>query len=132
MRPETDFDLAGKSFSTAIKICTIIGLILMIISGSLYFLGVNPFLHLEYVFNHWDKSSHDFWNELSSRNANPHDWFLLNISKTDSLSIIGIIILTISPLTALISILNKVNKIYLFMTIILIIQLVFSIFKPFI
>lgn len=132
MQSEKGFDKAGKSFSTAIKVCTITGLIVMIIFGFLYFIGMNPLIDLMYTINNWDKTSDNFWRELSAGKEYPRTWFLVSIGKTDSLSIMGIIILTLSPLFALISILNKVDKIYRYMIILLIIELAFSIIKPFI
>ena len=125
-------DPTDIAFAKAIKICTLVSIIIVIFFGLLYLAGINPFLDPSLATKHWGKPASQFWKVTKGSEINDYSWFLGHINFMDSLSMIGISLLSLTPLLCIIIITPRVRKVYALLFFILIAELIFSIIMPFI
>ncbi len=129
---EVEVDSTDFMFSKIMKICTLIGLVILIICGVMYLAGINPYLDTSSVVKHWEKPAGQFWKDIKNIKINDYSWFLFNLNHTDSFAMIGISLLSLTPLVSIIFILPKSGKVYTVLLLILIAEYIFSIIRPFI
>ncbi|MBE0479140.1 hypothetical protein IBX65_08520 [Candidatus Aerophobetes bacterium] len=129
-REKESVDAMSIIFSRAIKIGTWIGLAVMILFGLLYLVGINSYLDISCVANHWEKPATLFWQEVKGVQINDYSWFLLNLSFMDSLSMIGIFLLALTPLISVLLMIPKAQGIYKVFLSILTAELAFCIIIP--
>jgi len=119
------------SFAKSMEIITWIGIIGMLTFGVLYLIGISSFVEVKDAINYWNLSTIDFWKEIKGMEISGYGWFLNNLSAMDSLSMLGICILSIAPLVAIISAIPKTSqRIYIIFFIILTIEFLFAIVRP--
>jgi len=125
-------DKTNELFARAVKICSLVGLVVMIIFGLLYMAGVNPSLDNSQVYRHWDKTASQFWQEIAGNEMNNYSWFLLTLGHMDSLSMIGISLLAVTPLVGVLLMIPRSRKAYKILCIILATEFFYSIVHPYI
>jgi len=130
MKHEEPVDSMGVTFSKVTRICTLVGLLIMILFGLLYLFGLNPYMDINSVAKHWGKPAYKFWYDIKGNDVNNYSWFLSHLSKMDSLSMIGIFFLSLTPLVSVLFIIPHAKKIYKILLLILAFELIFSIIKP--
>ncbi len=123
--------LANLRFAKVVKICTWIGLIIMIFFGSLYLAGVGSDNEVSIIMQHWNKPVAEFWKEISGKEVINYSWFLSNLNRTDALSMLGIAFLSLTPLIGLLFIIPTMKGIYFLLLLVLVGEFLFSIFRPF-
>ena len=123
-------DPVNVRFARVMEILTTIGLLVMIIPAIGYFMGINEFVSLEEAIKHWDKPAHNFWEEIKGIKISGYSWFLNNLTYTDCLSVIGIVILALTPLISLVVSIPKAEKLYKVLLLILVIEFIIAILRP--
>jgi len=127
---EVKVDSVNLRFARVMEILTMVGLLVMIIPAIGYFMGVNEFVSLKEAIMHWDEPAHKFWEETKGMKISGYSWFLNNLTYTDCLSIIGIVILALTPLISLIVSIPKAEKLYKVLLLILVIEFIIAIVRP--
>jgi len=127
---EVRVDPVNIRFARVMEILTVVGLLVMIIPAIGYFMGINQFVSLEEAIKHWDEPAHKFWEDMKGMEISGYSWFLNNLSYTDCLSIVGIVILALTPLISLIVSIPKAEKLYKVLLFILAVEFVIAIVRP--
>ena len=127
---EVEVDPMNTTFARVMEIFTVIGLFAMIIPAIGYFAGINQFVELQEAVKHWYKPASQFWEETKGIKISGYSWFLNNLSYTDCLSIMGIVILAIAPLLSIIATIPKSKGIYAILLAILAVEFVVAILRP--
>lgn len=123
-------DSVNTAFSKVMKVCTLMGITVMIVFGLLYLTGINPYLDTSSVVNHWGKPATVFWEEAKGIRVNDYSWFLFHLTFMDSLSMVGIFLLALTPLISVIVMIPRSKKIYTILLLILTAEFIFSIIRP--
>jgi hypothetical protein len=118
-------------FARVIKVITLAGLAVMTLFGLLYLFGLNAYLNIYSVIEHWEKPVTQFWSAVKGTEVNDYSWFLFSLNKADSLSMLGVALLTFTPLIGILAIIPRTKKLFLFLLCILVVEFVFSILRPF-
>ncbi len=129
---EVHVDPMNIVFARVVKICTWIGLAVMISFGLIYLMGINPYLEIPSVAENWGKPVTQFWVETKGTEIKDYSWFLSHLNRMDSLSMIGISFLALAPLVSVIAMIPKAKRPYALLLLILVAELIFSIIRPFI
>ena len=132
LKNKVTVDLMDRKFSTVIKVCTLFGLLIMVIFGLLYLFGLKPYVDIDSVVKYWGKPAYKFWYEIKGNEVNNYSWFLSHLGQMDSLSMVGIFFLTLTPLISVILIIPNAKKIFKILLLILVSELIFSVIKPFV
>lgn len=127
---KTHVDPVYITFSTVMRVLTIIGIVVMMICGLLYLAGINPYLDTSLVANNWGKSATLFWKDVKGIKVNNYSWFLLHLRFMDSVSMIGVCLLALTPLISIVVMIPKSKRIYAILLSILVAEFIFSIIRP--
>jgi len=126
---ELQVDPMNKVFAKVMKICTWAGLIVMIVFGLLYIIGINPYINVSAVAEYWGEPAASFWRKVKDVEINGY-WFLSHPGFMDSLSMIGVCLLALAPLFSTVAIIPTSKKIYRIFLSILAAEFIFSIIRP--
>ena len=132
MNKEVKVDPMNTAFARVMELVTYLGLVVMVIFGLLYLFGLPGFADMKQVIANWHLSVSELWKELKGREIHGYSWFFSNLTKMDSLSMLGICILALAPFAAMIAALFRTGKqkAYTIFFIILILEFAFAILKP--
>jgi len=129
-KEEVYVDPMNTSFAKIMEIFTLIGLLVMVVFGILYIIGINPYVDMPSVVNNWGLSATKFWEETEGIHVKGYI-FLKHLNTMDCLSMIGIAILSLAPLASVIgSLFHSKKKIYVILLLILIAEFIFAIIRP--
>jgi len=119
------------SFAKSMEVVTWIGIIVMVVFGILYLIGISSFIDIKDAINHWNLSTVEFWKQTKGIEISGYGWFLNNLSAMDCLSMLGICILSFAPLIAIIAVIPKTSqRVYVILFLILAIEFLFAIIRP--
>jgi hypothetical protein len=121
---------ASMTFAWVMRICTWCGLIVLVVFGTLYLMGIGAVYDVSAVLQNWEKPVSQFWLSVRGRETQGYAWFLSYLRGMDTLAMTGILLLALTPLIALLSIIWKIKGLYLILLIILIVEFLFSVFWP--
>jgi len=127
-----EIDEKNVLFARVMKICSLVGLVVMIVFGLLYIAGVSSYLDVSRAYLHWDKPVSLFWKEITGSEVSDYSWFLSTIGHMDSLSMLGIALLAVTPLIGILFIILRSSRIYVILLSILVVEFFYSIVRPFI
>jgi len=102
----------------------------MLLFGLMYLFGVNSYLGIFLAASYWNESSDQFWVKVKGSRVFDYSWFLSNLNTTDSLSMLGIVVLCLAPIIGMGISLFKAKGVYKVFLLIIFIELIFSIIKP--
>lgn len=123
-------DPMNIAFAKIMEIFTLIGLLVMLIFGLLYIMGMNPYLNIASVINHWGLPASKFWSQTKGIQVKGYV-FLHYLNTMDCLSMLGICIMALAPLFSVLgAVLRARNKIYTILLIILMAEFIFAIIRP--
>jgi hypothetical protein len=125
-----DYASINKTFARVMRILTWSGLIVLVVFGVLYLLGVNNAYDRSLVMQHWDKPASRFWPSVSGRDVEGYAWFLSYIPNMDSFAMTGIVLLMLTPLITILFVVWRMRGIYLMLLIVLIAEFLFSVLRP--
>jgi len=128
-KKELQVDPMNKVFAKVMKICTWAGLIVMIVFGLLYIIGINSYIDVSTVAKYWGEPAASFWRKAKDIEINGY-WFLSHPGFMDSLSMLGVCLLALAPLISVIAIIPNSKKIYMIFLSILTAEFIFSIIRP--
>jgi len=118
------------TYSRILSIAIIAGLFIIIVSGLLYFSGVNPLLDIKTAASHWQKPVSVFWRDINGDSVHDYSWFLFHLNNTDSIAMLGIGFLALTPLIGILCMIRDAgNRIRIFL-IVLAAEFLFSIIQP--
>ena len=130
MERQVQIDPMNTIFAKVMEIFTLIGLIVMIIFGLLYILGMSPYVDMSSVINHWGLPAGKFWEETKGIQVKGYV-FLKHLNTMDCLSMIGIAVLALAPLLSVLGALSRAkSKIYIVLLLILTGEFIFAIIRP--
>ncbi len=116
---EVKVDDMGLVFGKSMIVFTIIGIIMMIVPAILYFVGIRQYIPLADVSKYWGGSAAEFWQHTKGFHVHGYGWIFNNLFYTDTLSMLGVLLLMITPLISMIAAMfkgpTKAYKILLFL-----------------
>jgi len=98
---EVRVDDMGLAFGKSMIILTIIGIIMMILPAIFYFIGIKQYIPLEEVSKYWAGSASEFWQHTKGFHVHGYGWIFNNLFFTDTLSMLGVLLLMITPLISM-------------------------------
>jgi len=123
-------DPMNTSFARIMEIFTLIGILVMLIFGVLYIVGLNSYVNTYETITHWGLPANQFWEEIKGIHLKGYI-FLKHLNAMDSLSMLGIAILALAPLFSIIgSFLKTDKKIYKALLTVLILEFAFAVVRP--
>jgi ABC-type branched-subunit amino acid transport system permease subunit len=120
----------NRQYTSVLRFCTWIGLVIVLLFGSLYLAGIGPAYDVSVVMQHWDRPSTVFWQEVRGEYAEGYAWFLQSLPAMDSLSMMGILLLAATPLISLGFMILRMRGVYLLLIALLIVEYLYSILRP--
>ena len=117
---------ATKSFASTMHWATIVGLVVITVSGIFYLAGVNQYIGLDATILHWEKPTTLFWQETKGIETIGCS-FIRHLNHPDCICMVGIAMLALTPLASLIAALPKSNKIHKTLISILIVEFPFAV-----
>ncbi len=132
MSQEVRIDPLNLSFARVMELATYAGLAIMVIFGILYLVGISGFVDMKQAVANWNLPVTEFWKEVKGVEIHGYSWFLSHLTKMDSLSMLGICLLSLAPLLGLVAALLRAGgqKAYVIFFLIMIVEFVFAILKP--
>jgi len=127
---DVKLDGMSQTFIRVMEFLTVIGLVVMIIPAIGYFAGIRQFVDVKETVRHWDKPASKFWEETRQINVDGYSWLRDNITYTDCLSILGIIVLMLAPLLSIIAAIPKSEGIYALLFLVLAIEFLIAVLRP--
>ncbi len=116
---EVKVDEMGLAFGKSMIVFTIIGIIMMIVPAILYFIGIRQYIPLADVSKYWGGSAVEFWQHTKGFHVHGYGWIFNNLFYTDTLSMLGVLLLMITPLISMLAAMfkgpTKAYKILLFL-----------------
>lgn len=132
MSQKVHIDPLNLSFARAMELATYAGLVVMVIFGILYLVGLPGFVNMKLAVANWNLPVGEFWKEVQGIEIHGYSWFLTNLKGMDCLSMLGICLLALAPGLGLVAALVRSagQKAYTIFFIILLIEFAFAILKP--
>ncbi len=96
-------DKMGLFFGKAMVIFTIAGIIVMVVPAIAYFLGYKQFIPHDEVVRYWANPVAKFWMLTKGAPVHGYGWIFDNLGYSDSVSMIGVMLLLVTPLFAMIA-----------------------------
>jgi len=100
---KTKVDSMGLSFSKTMIIFTIAGIIMMVVPAIAYFIGYRQFIPHDEVVRYWANPVAKFWMLTKGAPVHGYGWIFDNLGYSDSVSMIGVMLLLVTPLFAMIA-----------------------------
>ena len=116
-------------FARVVRWTTTFGLLLLLISSTMYFLDIDPFIEPDRVVETWHLPATEFWKENTGAEIQGYSEFL-NPIHPDNVAIFSLFILALAPIIGLLSILPRFRGIYRILAIIVTLELVFAAIRP--
>jgi len=104
---EVKVDDMGLAFGKTMIIFTIIGIIMMIVPAIVYFIGIRQYIPLAEVSKYWTGSAAEFWQHTKGMHVHGYGWIFNNLFYTDTLSMLGVLLLMITPLISMLAAMFK-------------------------
>jgi len=119
-KKEITVDIMGITFSKAMIVFTIIGIITMVVPAIIYFLGYSQYIPQTEVSKYWIEPAVSFWMHIKGSEIHGYSWIFKNLRYTDCLSMLGVLILMLTPLFSILAGMikaeNKIFRILLFLS----------------
>lgn len=116
---EVRVDDMGLAFGRSMILFTVIGIIMMVVPAIFYFLGIKQYIPLPEVSKYWTGSASEFWQNTRGFHVHGYKWIFNNLFYTDTLSMLGVLLLMITPLISMLVAMfkapTKAYKIVLFL-----------------
>jgi len=99
---QIEVDEMGLAFGKSMIVFTIIGIVMMVLPAIVYFLGYRQYIPLEQVSKYWTGSAVEFWKNTKGFHVHGYGWIFNNLFYTDTLSMLGVLLLMITPLISMV------------------------------
>ena len=117
-------------FARTMEIATIIGLVITIGAGILYFGGKHDMVDAHLAVQNWDKAAPEFWESTTGYKVSGYSWFVDHLTYVDGVTVLGIAFLALVPLLSVFVALPKAEKMYKVIFGLLIIEFIMAIIRP--
>lgn len=94
-------DETNLTFAGVMEKATMVGLILLAVTGFLYFIGVHDLDHLSTVTHNWNKPASEFWSDTTQSNIEGVGWFEHHLGFSDTLCMLCVGFLGLVPLMSI-------------------------------
>lgn len=118
-----------RRFARIIRVSTLAGLIVLIVSSAVYLLDVNPFINPDRVLKTWHLSVSEFWKENVGKELESYSQ-LMYIEHPDTIAVFSVLIFALAPVLAILSILLRFKGIYRILALIVTLELLFGAVRP--
>jgi len=130
MVKDVKVDPMNTTFAKVMEVMTYLGLIMMIVPGTLYLITKNGLVSTKVAVKYWDKPAKVFWVTTKGIKIGGYSWFLSNLHYMDCLSVVGIVLLALAPLVAIIAAITKADSKYRILLAVLIVEFTIAIVRP--
>jgi hypothetical protein len=111
-------------------ICSTIGLTVVVVFGLLYLFGLNQRYDVDLVTRNWDRPAGEYWRKVRGREAEGYSWFLSDLPASDSLSMLGIAVLSLVPLIGVFALILRADPLHRILLILLAVEFLYAILHP--
>lgn len=118
------------AFARVMEVVTWAGLAAMLVLGALYIAGVNPATPAAECAAHWHEPADAYWRGTRGEAPDGYAWFLGDLTKTDNLAVLGVVILAMAPVLSVLAAARHANRAYRVLFAALFLEFVFAVFRP--
>jgi len=127
---QVKIDPENALFAKTMEIATLIGIIIMVGAGIVYFSGLHDMVSVHSAVQNWDKAAPEFWEATTGNKVGGYSWFADHLTFVDGVAVLGVAFLAFIPLLSMFVALFKANRVYKIVLGILIVEFLIVIIRP--